>query len=54
MSSVQQSRGIDPGQFLVGHPLYLIPEPDIQHIPRNRLDHWQELQNRTNMVMLEK
>lgn len=38
---------LTPGHFLVGQPLNLLPEPDVRHIPTNRLDKFQRLQKET-------
>lgn len=38
---------LTPGHFLVGQPLNLIPEPDLRHIPMNRLDRFQQLHKKT-------
>ncbi|XP_058817876.1 uncharacterized protein LOC131681182 [Topomyia yanbarensis] len=35
---------LTPGHFLIGGPLEAIPEPDLQHIPCNRLSRWQRMQ----------
>lgn len=36
---------LTPGHFIIGQPLNLIPEPDVSHIPMNRLDRYQKLSN---------
>lgn len=41
---------LTPGHFLIGQPLNLIPEPGIRHLPVNRLDMYQKLQQRTEDV----
>ncbi|XP_055585340.1 uncharacterized protein LOC129738173 [Uranotaenia lowii] len=35
---------LTPGHFLIHRPMNSFPEPDLSHIPRNRLDRWQENQ----------
>jgi len=35
---------LTPGHFLVGSPLLSIPDPDVAHIPPNRLGYWQQVQ----------
>ncbi len=35
---------LTPGHFLIGEPLTAIPEPDLQHLPINRLSRWQRSQ----------
>lgn len=37
---------LTPGHFLVGKPLTMIPCPDLNHIPENRLSNWQFLQKK--------
>ncbi|CAB0001695.1 unnamed protein product [Nesidiocoris tenuis] len=37
---------LTPGHFLVGQPLTSLPEPNYQHIPTNRLNPWQRVQER--------
>ncbi|XP_062714016.1 uncharacterized protein LOC134290827 [Aedes albopictus] len=41
---------LTPGHFLVGQPINLIPEPDVRHIPMNRLDKWQLLHKHTTEI----
>jgi len=36
-------RALSPGDFLVGEPLVAVPEPDITHVPINRLNRWELL-----------
>lgn len=35
---------LTPGHFLIGKALNTLPEPDLTHIPLNRLSHYQHLQ----------
>ncbi|XP_055623484.1 uncharacterized protein LOC129766910 [Toxorhynchites rutilus septentrionalis] len=35
---------LTPAHFLVGTTLNALPDPDLSHIPTNRLDHYQQLQ----------
>lgn len=35
---------LTPGHFLTGSPLTAIPEPSLDHLPVNRLSHWQRAQ----------
>lgn len=49
-SNPDSCEALTPGHFLVGQPLNLIPEPDLQHIPRNRLDQWQSIQQRSVQI----
>ncbi|XP_058448615.1 uncharacterized protein LOC131428586 [Malaya genurostris] len=38
---------LTPGHFIIGRPLLAVPEPDLAHIPENRLDLWQKTQSLT-------
>ncbi|XP_062704253.1 uncharacterized protein LOC109622039 [Aedes albopictus] len=49
-SNPDSCEALIPGHFLVGQPLNLIPEPDVRHIPRNRLDQWQDMQHRSVQI----
>ncbi|XP_065075161.1 uncharacterized protein LOC135698941 [Ochlerotatus camptorhynchus] len=46
-SNPDSYEALTPGHFLVGQPMNLIPEPDVRHIPMNRLDKWQLLHKHT-------
>ncbi|XP_058456550.1 uncharacterized protein LOC131433948 [Malaya genurostris] len=35
---------LTPAHFLIGSSLHALPDPDLQSIPANRLDHYQQLQ----------
>ncbi|XP_055632814.1 uncharacterized protein LOC129773245 [Toxorhynchites rutilus septentrionalis] len=35
---------LTPGHFLIGSPLISLPDPDYTHVPTNRLNHYQQLQ----------
>nr|XP_014095547.2 uncharacterized protein LOC106621290 [Bactrocera oleae] len=37
----EEKLALTPGDFLIGSPLLAVPEPDINHIPSNRLKQWQ-------------
>lgn len=41
---------LTPGHFLIGQPMNLTPEPDLKKIPTNRLDQWQQVQQRTSVI----
>ncbi|XP_038122496.1 uncharacterized protein LOC119771145 [Culex quinquefasciatus] len=45
-SNPDSVEALTPGHFLVGQPMNLVPEPNVQHLPVGRLDHWQALQRR--------
>ncbi|XP_065088590.1 uncharacterized protein LOC135710068 [Ochlerotatus camptorhynchus] len=49
-SNPDSYEALTPGHFLIGQPLNLIPEPDVQHIPSNRLDKWQLVQKYSDEV----
>ncbi|XP_058448997.1 uncharacterized protein LOC131428959 [Malaya genurostris] len=36
-----------PGHLIIGRSLLAVPEPDLAHIPENRLDLWQKMQSFT-------
>ncbi|XP_039442932.1 uncharacterized protein LOC120423264 [Culex pipiens pallens] len=35
---------LTPAHFLIGTSMHALPDPDLRHIPVNRLDHYQQLQ----------
>ncbi|XP_058457003.1 uncharacterized protein K02A2.6-like [Malaya genurostris] len=46
-SNPDSYEALTPGHFIVGHPMNLIPEPDVRKVPTNRLDQWQLMQKHT-------
>ncbi|XP_055633368.1 uncharacterized protein LOC129773747 [Toxorhynchites rutilus septentrionalis] len=38
---------LTPAHFLIGTTMNALPDPDLHHIPTNRLDHYQQLQMHT-------
>ncbi|XP_055623654.1 uncharacterized protein LOC129767063 [Toxorhynchites rutilus septentrionalis] len=40
---------LTPAHFLIGTTMNALPDPDLRHIPSNRLDHYQQLQLHTQI-----
>lgn len=49
-SDPDSAEALTPGHFLIGQPINLVPEPSMKHLPANRLDQWQEIQQQTERV----
>ncbi|XP_065082970.1 uncharacterized protein LOC135705275 [Ochlerotatus camptorhynchus] len=49
-SSIDSCEALTPGHFIIGQPLNLLPQPDVSHIPENRLDRWQRIQQYTTAI----
>lgn len=41
---------LTPGHFLIGQPVNPIPEPDLKKVPANRLEQWQQVQQKTAII----
>lgn len=45
-----ETAALTPGHFLIGQPLFSLPEEDITLLPSNRLKHWQQVQSYTQLI----
>lgn len=48
--STDSCEALTPGHFIIGQPLNLLPQPDVSHVPENRLDRWQRIQKYTTSI----